>query len=360
MKILQLIDTLNPGGAERMCVNIANSLFQNGIEIIVCTTRSEGDLRAEILPGIAFYCLNKKRRIGIKAFRYFLKILKSEKPDLIHAHSTSVFWAVAAKVGNRKIKIIWHDHLGNRENHLKINIAYKTISHYIDAVIATNRELKDWSYQNMRVAKDKIVFLNNFPALKEIEKHTDPDFFTIVCVANILPVKNHELLIKAISLLRTEEFIIPLKVKLAGYYLENDYFKYLNDLVSLNKLDYTIIFLGKEENVSKLLSESDCGVLCSSSEGLPVSLLEYGLASLPVIVTDVGQCSEVVENGKYGKLVKAGDTKAFAEELLWIMRNKDAAQKMGEDFKEHVNKNYGAANFLKGYNKLLGKVLKND
>ena len=54
------------------------------------------------------------------------------------------------------------------------------------------------------------------------------------------------------------------------------------------------------------LHGADCGVLSSVSEGLPVSLLEYGMAGLPVIVTDVGQCAEVVGNGRFGRVVPPG------------------------------------------------------
>lgn len=360
MKILQLIDTLNPGGAERMCINISNTLCKSGFEVYICSTRAEGSLKKEIDPGVSYYCLNKRSSADLRAFLKLLKLIKSEKIDLIHAHSTSVFWAVAAKAARRNTKIIWHDHLGSRINNSKINRKYKAVSGQIDAIITVNSELRQWSVSHMNVSQDRIVYINNFALIKDVIKKPGGDYFSIVCVANILPVKSQDLLIRALEIINKNELPKPVKVTFAGYYQENEYFRYLNKLIEKHNLASQIQFAGKIEDISDFLSGADCGVLCSSSEGLPVSLLEYGMAGLPVVVTNVGQCASVLDGGRYGKIVSPGDADGMANELLWIIKNKETAQKMGESFKDHINKNYGHENFLSDYVYLLNTIFKND
>ena len=61
LNILQLIDSLHPGGAEMMAVNIANGLSDVGINSHICTTRLEGALRSKINGSVGYLCLNKKK-----------------------------------------------------------------------------------------------------------------------------------------------------------------------------------------------------------------------------------------------------------------------------------------------------------
>jgi glycosyltransferase involved in cell wall biosynthesis len=356
VKILQLIDTLNPGGAERMCVNIANTLHNNGFDVQVCTTRSGGSLRNEINNEIVYHTLDKQSLFDIKAFRKFLHIIRNEKIELVHAHSSSLFWAVAARIFNRKLKIVWHDHLGLNVHERSKSSLYRMLSFKIDGIISVNRNLEEWSKKYMHVRKDKIVFINNFPQLSGIKEKEESELFTIVCLANIRPQKDHETLIKAIGLISKRQAVPPLKVILAGQYDEGDYFLHLKRLTKELNLESIIEFAGAVEDVAGLLAKADCGVLSSLSEGLPVSLLEYGMAGLPVVVTDVGQCAEVVGFGKFGKVVPAKKPELFAEELASIMKNRKESHKLGTNFRDYVEQNYGPEGFMKKYTTLLNKL----
>lgn len=341
-----------------MCVNIANVLHENSYDVHVCATRSGGTLEKFIYPGIKCYILKKRKFADISAFRQFIKVLKTENIDLVHAHSSSVFWAVAAKLYIKKLKVIWHDHLGIRINDRRKNFFYKIISLRIDGIIAVNKDLTGWSRKNMKVAPDRIVLINNFPLLRKAIRHPDPTFITIVCLANLRPQKDHETLIKAIGILKKGQLPKKLKVIFAGAYKEEKYFFSLKDLIKELGLSDIIDIAGSVEDTAALLATADCGVLSSVSEGLPVSLLEYGLASLPVVVTDVGQCAEVVGHGEFGRVVPPGDPQSLAKELSWIIHNPGMAFQMGSAFRKHVVKEYSLGQFLAKYQSLLNKICK--
>jgi glycosyltransferase involved in cell wall biosynthesis len=139
----------------------------------------------------------------------------------------------------------------------------------------------------------------------------------------------------------------------------------LEDVVEVKKvkkmikdlnLDDFVFILGPVKDVSEILSQTDIGVLSSISEGLPVSLLEYGLAELPVVCTDVGQCKEVLGNGKFGWIVPSNSPKALAEALKQALLNMPQARLKGMALKNHINECYGANGFLAKYFELINRI----
>jgi glycosyltransferase involved in cell wall biosynthesis len=356
MKILQLIDTLKAGGAERMSVNISNALKDAGHDVVLCASREKGPLEKFVDKGIMVVTLQKKNTFDIIAFIRLLLFVKRNKIELIHAHSSSVIWAVAIKLFRPKIKVLWHDHQGTRLDDDNMNKYYRLISHFLDGIITVNEVLHDWAIRNMNVPSGKIVFLNNFPLLPERPKQTTPGFTTIVCLANIRPQKDHYTLVRAIHILKKEDPNLKINVIFAGSYSPDTYYYCLVDLIEELELKETIHIEGSIEDTAMLLASADIGVLSSISEGLPVSLLEYGLAGLPVVVTNVGQCSDVLGGGEYGKLVHVGQSVEFAESIKEVVRNYKQSLIIGGNFKKHVLKNYSSVNFINQYNYLITNI----
>ncbi len=335
-----------------MCVNISNVLHDNGHEVTLCATRTGGALEKAINSSIRFHVLHKKSSLDFVVFQRLLRIIKDNGIEIIHAHSSSLFWAIMAKVFYGKVKVLWHDHLGLRVSDRKKNPVYKLVSRKIDGIIAVNHELAAWSRHNMKVPPERIVMINNFPFLKSVERHPNPEFFTIVCLANIRPQKDHETLIRAIALINKEKLLKKLKVILAGSDDDVAYVRRIEDLILELGLETIIEMPGSVEDTARLLAIADCGTLSSSSEGLPVALLEYGMASLPVVVTEVGQCAEVLDYGKYGFLVPSGNSQMLAEKLLALINNDDS-KNLGESFQRRISTYYSSTNFMGKYNLIL-------
>lgn len=359
MRILQLIDSLHAGGAERMAVNISNVLADNGYEVWLCASRTGGALECFVDKKENYLQLAKKHGLDIAAFFRLVKLIRKNKITLIHAHSSSVFWAVAAKVFCPDIKVIWHDHLGKRIEEEKLNrIIIIIISFLIDGVISVNDILKTWSQKKLSVTASKIVFINNFPLLraaKPEEKITNK-ILQILCLANLRWQKDHITLIKAIDLLVNQKNITNFNVALAGIYSDDDYYRAIKSEIETRALNNYFEIRGSVSDTASLLYSADIGVLSSVSEGLPVSLLEYGLAGLPVVVTHVGQCAEVVDNGNVGMLVPPSNPEALAQALLTFIQQPELRISFGSKFKHRVESAYGAGKFMEEYKKLIESV----
>ena len=115
MRILQIIDSLEAGGAERMAVNYANALAEKIDFSGLVSTRKEGALLDQINSNVSYMCLNKKGTFDLKALFVLRKFVVENKIEIIHAHSTSFFIAFLLKLLYPSLKLIWHDHYGDSE-----------------------------------------------------------------------------------------------------------------------------------------------------------------------------------------------------------------------------------------------------
>ncbi|BAO55754.1 glycosyltransferase family 4 protein [Nonlabens marinus] len=349
MRVLQIIDTLHPGGAERMAVQIANGLVGIVELSALCCTREEGFLKQQLHPEVVFLFANREGQVGFKGIFRINKFIKAHRITHIHAHSSSIYTSFLLAFIFPKLKIIWHDHYGNAqflENRpiWKIKLATKKV----DAIISVNPDLKNWAFKN-ELSKN-LFYLPNFVEdrgsdTKEVSL-PGIDGKRIVCLANLRLQKNHALLLKAWKELH---YIFPeWNLLLVGKGFEDDYQEMIESLIHNNQLATSVHLLGARTDIDEILSSSDIAVLSSSSEGLPLALLEYGLAGLPVVVTDVGACKEVVQG--LGKVVPAENVDALKLAVSELIETPELRATLGAAFQKHVRNTYGAQNYL---NKLL-------
>ena len=97
IRVIQLIDSLDIGGAERMAVNYSNILYGIvGFSGLV-VSRKEGLLKSSLKEELPYLFLNKKKTIDFKAIYGLYKYLKKHRVNVVHAHSTSFFLAFLIK-----------------------------------------------------------------------------------------------------------------------------------------------------------------------------------------------------------------------------------------------------------------------
>lgn len=347
--ILQLIDSLETGGAERMSINIANALASNNYNSFLCATRAKSDLQHTIFKNVNLLILNKKSFYDIKEFKRLFKYINDNKISVIHAHSSSIFWAVLIKIIKPKILLVWHDHLGNRIN--ENNLLYIIVSIFFDKVITVNKEMEYWDRKYLFLKKKNIKFIKNFVIFNNIDSEIKPNCkennkFIIVHLANLKPPKNHHLLINALKIVKIEITNFNFELDLLGQIFNDSYYYKLVDLIEKNDLKENINFLGKINNPNIYLEKANLGILCSDYEGLPVSLLEYGMFKLPVISTKVGQCEDVLDYGKCGWLIDPKNERQLADAIKDAYLNAEKRNEMSNNIYTQILNNYSSNNFI--------------
>jgi glycosyltransferase involved in cell wall biosynthesis len=345
IKIFQIIDSLQIGGAEQMAINISNLLNSNGYQIEIIVGKKIGPLNEKLDKNIPVFYLNKRNFYDIKAFWVYYKKVKIEKPDFIHAHSSSIIWAILLKLAGLQFQLIWHDHFGKSLK--KINIFRSLIillSSQIDTIIVVNRSLFAWS--SFWTKNERVYFINNFPKL-EPQQSQKRNLRKILCLANFRPQKDHINLLKAFYILKNNTEI-QFKFSLVGAIVDFDYFENVKNKIKDFGLESNCDFIGGLNNPERELYSASIGVLSSNSEGLPVSLLEYGIARLFPIVTDVGECRSVV--GSFGNVVEKCNPEQLANAILDALNLGELElMSIGEKFGLRIDSNYGEENFLKEY-----------
>ena len=330
-----------------MAVNIANALAENGTASHLCATRQEGDLKAKIGKGVGYVFLNKKNTVDLKALKKLVSYIKSNKINTIHAHSTSYFTAFLVKLWLPKTSIIWHDHYGNSEN-LKERKKFPLtwVSKSFKAVISVNHNLLQWAKQQLHAGHYK--YLPNFAVfgienLKTTQLQGE-NGKRILCLANLRPQKDHLNLLKAFK--SVQEKHPGWTLHLAGMDFKDACAEEIKGYVRQQHLNACVYLYGSCPDTQHILEQAAIGVLGSKSEGLPLALLEYGLAKLPVAVTDVGECGLVVSDRKSGLVVPPNDAAALAEALNFLIENEHQRKIFGENLYDQVLLNYSKNAFM--------------
>ena len=134
--------------------------------------------------------------------------------------------------------------------------------------------------------------------------------------------------------------------------------KKIERLIFRFNLGRQVILTGWREDISRILSVMDIFVLTSLWEGLPISVLEAMVASLPVVATNTGGIAEVVREGKTGYLVLPGDMKTMAERVAFLLTDKDLRSQIGQNAKDHLVSDFFLENMVKNTEDLYQALIK--
>lgn len=336
--VMHLIDTLETGGAERMCVQLANALAEEGWDVHLCATRRGGPLEQGIGERVRLLKLGRRSRFDAGAVLRLRRYIREHGIRLLHAHGTAVFVAAAASAGLPSVRLVWHVHYGGLAR-TRLAWPYRMVRSRIAAVLAANEELARWSRERLGFEQDRVLVVPNFAM--PIESAEAPELpgvagFRLVQLANVRPQKDHLMMLRAMARIVREEPRAHLLI--VGRCDGDGYGGQVRQMVKELGLENAVTFLGVRQDVGAILKGCDVGVLSSRSEGLPVALLEYGEAGLAVVCTDVGDCRKVVEG--CGVVVPAGDDVAMANGVAGLLRAPAQRRFMGQWLKERIRNHW--------------------
>lgn len=343
LRVMQVIDSLDIGGAERVAVNVANLLPRERFRCYLCATRLDGPLAAQIDPDVTTFYLRRTRRYDLGALWRLARYAARERIDLFHAHGSSLFLARAAALFLRRTAVLWHDHDGLGASGIRSVPLYRMATRGA-GVIAVNRTLFEWSRRELGIPEHRLWYVPNWvePLDPAAEPATLPgaEGRRVVCVANLRAQKDHITLLRALARVKTT--VPDVHLLLAGKPSEPHYLQFISTQIGLLNLAANVTCLGPREDVESILRASDIGVLSSASEGLPLALLEYARAGLPVVATDVGQCAEVLDRGRVGFLVPRSSPEPMADAIIQLLASPTLRADRGAALQQHVARHFSS------------------
>lgn len=342
--VMQMVDSLLVGGAERMGVTLSNLLPRNRFRPFLCTTRTDGPLGQFLSGDVPRLNLNREGPVDPAALQRTVKFVRDNDIRIIHAHASSLFFARLVAMFAPHPKVVWHDHYGRCELNDRPAWLYRLATARIGAVITVNEMLADWARQSLAVPDRRVWFIRN---AVEVPAEVKPAAGLpgipgkrIVCVANIRPQKDHPTLFRAmVEVIRKDA---AAHLILVGDYPDAAYKdSVMAQLGPLGLTDH-VTYLGRRTDIAEIVKACDMAVLSSISEGLPLVLLEYGSLRRPAICTAVGQCPEVLDNGAAGILVPPSAPEKLAEEMLGLLASPERRSRLGDALFNRVQSEYGA------------------
>jgi rhamnosyl/mannosyltransferase len=272
--------------------------------------------------------------------RYLTYVIDQFKPDIIHMHmpNVSCFWGLFSSDAKSIPWVIhWHSDVVGAAPDWRVKLLYpfyrvfeKALIKKAVRIITTSKPYKETSaplecYNN----KCDIVELGIRDRKLDVPVDSDKGL-KLLCVGRLTYYKGHEVLLKALSILDNKG--VSLSVVGQGE-LEMS----LKSFISEFGIEKQVQFLGSLSDESLEQELLKCDILCLPSiertEAFGMVLLEAMRASKPCLVTDVegSGMSWVVQDGKTGFVVKAGDADVLASKLRDITNNKDALLKLGKN-----------------------------
>lgn len=318
MKILEIIPQLSQGGAERFTVDLCNKLAKrHDVTLVVLhSIERTGFFAKEINPEVKVICMDKPSGIDFKLLFQLWRLIRREKPDVVHSHLRAIIYCLLAFTFPTKTKFIHTVHNdaqkegGDRLSRWCRKYAFRTKK----VTPVTISEESRHSFIDFYGITPPMIY-NGRPAYaetsklaeakEEIEKlRTNHESTTIVNIARISPQKNQLTLAKAVDSLNKKDYNIDLVI--IG---RNDDSPITPQLQALNCKQLHLI--GTRSNPRDYMKAADAFCLSSVYEGMPITLIEcFSVGAIP-ICTPVGGIVNMIEDGKNGIL----STGASQEEI---------------------------------------------
>lgn len=284
-RVLHLLASNKYSGAE----NVACSIIKNtNVDAFYCSPSGpiEESLKAQ---DIKYIELEKFNPSCLK------KVVKDNNIDIVHAHDFKA--SFIASFLPKNIKVVSHIHCHHKEFLMKtiVSTIYPMVSNRFNKIIVVSNEILDNASFKKKI-EDKTVVLTNVvdpnKVIKNSEKFETEKYDLVFC-GRLTEVKRPLMFIEIVKELKN---IYPeIKVCIIG---NGDLFDACKEAIQNNNLEDNIELLGFQSNPFPYIKNSKIAVLTSSTEGLPMSVIECLILDTPVVHTGVGGLGDLYINHK--------------------------------------------------------------
>lgn len=310
----------------------------------------------------------------LKALFTLFKILRKERPDIVHTHTSKAgflgrfasFLARVPIIIHTPHGHVFHSYFGPTLTKIFV-IAEKISSLITDKIITlTNRErdehierriapLNKFITIHSGVDLDRFMNLNIDIKKKKKELNIPQDFYVIGTVGRLVPIKGHKYLVSAAEMI-IKEFPKTVFVIVGDGFLKPILERHAEAL-GIRK---NIVFTGWRKDVPEILYLFDVLVFPSLNEGMGRVMIEGMSLGKPIVASNVGGIRDLIEDGKNGLLVPPRDSNALRKAISRLIRNKKLAEGLGKIGKMEVYPDFDASTMVKKidnlYESLLSKV----
>lgn len=312
MKILQAITLADLGGAQSVLINLANKAVEDGHDVYV-VSEENGAMWDLLSPKVHKIKVKELQRSispvnDFKAYLALKKIYRQIKPDVIHLHSSKI--GALGRLAFPKEKIIFtvHGFDSVRLANPKFLIIEKLLKSRVKKIVAVS-EYDKVILKEEGIDKSVVTIYNGIQDI-DADKKLSPtvdfetlrkDYKIVMCIARLSPQKKFDLFCEIAEKMRGE------KLK----------FVWIGNKEDVKPVSDNIMMLGEISDAKDYLRYADLFILPSNYEGLPISIIESLAYRKPVIASNVGGVSEIL-NGTNGFALE-NDADLFVEKIKHVL-----------------------------------------
>ncbi len=378
-RILYLITQSKYGGAQRYTLDLAYFSSLSNIVLLAVGCPEEQDtaffdsaraknITTRLLPHLQRDINPFNNPLSI---REIYRTLVEFQPDVLHINSSMAgftgslaSWLYNLRHRQHRVRVVYtaHGFVFNEPLPLFQKTLYlwleKTSAYFKDAIISVS-DFDKISAVRHKIAADKKIttihngvdvsdytFLDQASAREALGLPADQTI--IGTIASLYPTKGLPYLIEALTL------IPDVTLAIIGDGPDREA---LGELITAKKLTHRVIMLGARPHAANYLKAFDLFVLSSVKEGLAYAILEAGLASMPVVVTNAGGNSEIVTDKTTGRVVSIKDSAALAAAIKETLTSSDQGQSYAEGLHQHVMTEFSREQMFERTEQLYDRLL---
>jgi len=356
MKIVQLVQTLDIGGLERLAIDLALRQKIDGDEpSLYCTLHSGLLARQAEAAGIPVHVFGKTDGFSPRLISQLVRRLREDRPDVLHTHNALVLhYGIAAARLARVPVVVNTQHSSNLDADPKLEWLWSRMARRAHAVVFMSERTRDHflgrsgiSQRNARVIYNGID-LENFTG-RPLLPGNDPAHFRFGTVGRLWPVKNHVALTQAFAIVSKE--LPGSELHILG---EGPCRPHIEQVAASLGIANRVILHGAGLDVAGFLSKLDLFVLSSLHEGMPIALIEAMAAGLPIASVRLAGLPEVAPENEVAWYCPSGQPDVLAELMLKMARRSDLAT-IGETARQ-VARKFGIQETWRQYRELFEEL----
>lgn len=329
-RVLHVVKVAGISGAENHLLLLLPALRERGWEVSAVMLH-EGEPGAEDFAarleadGVPVERVRLSRATDPRAFSRLLRRARRERPGILHTHLVHAdFHGLPAGRLARVPVLVSTKHGFNAFRDGKaFAAADRAVASLADVHVAISAGLVRYLAESEGYDPSRFEVVH-YGIEAGPEPPPLPGGPRLAIVGRLIPIKGHDVLLGALAGAR--EQVPDLALEIAG---EGQLEPELRATVARLGLDDAVTFLGRVAPVTPVLERAGVVVVPSFGEGFGLVALEAMERGRPVIASAVGGLSEIVDDGRTGILVPAGDVDALAEAIVELASDAARATAMG-------------------------------
>ncbi len=372
--VLHVIHHLVIGGMENGLVNIINTMPRSSYRHAIACIEDYSTFRDRIVrPGVEVFALQRSK-VGIWRLRHALyELCRNLRPSIVHSRNMSGLDALVPATFAGVRHRLHGEHgwdVGNiRGERSKPALLRRLHAPFVSRYVAVSRDLAQYLESRIGIAASKITQICNgvdtdrfSPARSVQRRNMMPSSFrsdaciVVGTVGRIQPVKDQMLLLRAFAaaLAAVPSLRDRLRLAVAG---DGPLLEELRAAAGTLGIAGQTFLPGAVENVPDILRAFDFFVLPSLNEGISNTVLEALASGLPVIATNVGGNSELIDDGLSGRLIAASDLAALTQAICEYATDDDLRRRQAIAARNVAVERFGLATMISQYEAVYDQML---